>query len=395
MIRADYDRLVRASGMRPDEFFGADQIERARRYHRTHYLGFAANAALALVLLAWLSFSWLGDELYSTTEGWSWWARCLAFTAVTVTLIFLARLPVAFGVGYVHESRWGFSTQTAAGWLADRARGLVVALGLTLTMLLGLVGLARALPKLWPLPAAAGAALAVLLLGFVAPVVIEPLFNKFAPLHDDELVADLRALAESAQVPVRDVLVTDASRRTRKVNAYVSGLGRTRRVVLFDTLLERAKLRETRLVVAHELGHRRARHVLKGTLLAMAGTTGFVLVLWALLQRDALLDAFSARGPGDPRIVPFVFLLASVLELVSLPLGSALSRRWEREADYLSLELTRDSGAFESTHRGLALANLADLDPPRLAYVAMFSHPTPPERIAFGRRWAERARSTA
>src|SRR5438046_10734997 len=103
---------------------------------------------------------------------------------------------------------------------------------MTLPMLLGLVGLARALPKLSPLPAAAGAALAVRLVGFVAPVVIEPLFNQFAPLQDDGLVADLRALAESAQVPIQDVLVTDASRRTRKINAYVSGLGRTRRVVL-------------------------------------------------------------------------------------------------------------------------------------------------------------------
>jgi STE24 endopeptidase len=387
--------VVRASRTRPDGLFETDQIERARRYHRAHYRAVAGNEALGLILLAWLSFGWLGDELYGATEGWWWWARCLAFTALAVTLISLVRLPVAFGVGYVRERRWGFSTQTAAGWLADRAKGLAVAVAMTLPMLLGLVALARALPKLWPLPAAAGAALVVLLVGFVAPVVIEPLFNRFAPLQDDELVADLRTLAEDAQVPIRDVLVTDASRRTRKINAYVSGLGRTRRVVLFDTLLERATRREARLVVAHELGHRRARHVLKGTLLAMAGAAGFVLVLWTLLHWDALLDALGARGPGDPRIVPFVLLLASVLELLLLPLGSALSRRWEREADYLSLELTRDSGAFESTHRGLALANLADLDPPRLAYVAMFSHPTPPERIAFGRRWAERSGSSA
>ena len=110
---------MRTSRIRPGEFFDAEQIERARRYHRAHYLAFAGNAALALALLAWLSFGWLGDELYRATDGWSWWARCLAFTALTVTLIDLARLPVAFGVGYVREHRWGFSTQTASGWLAS------------------------------------------------------------------------------------------------------------------------------------------------------------------------------------------------------------------------------------------------------------------------------------
>src|SRR5205085_9915599 len=129
--------------------------------------------------------------------------------------------------------------------------------------------------------AAAGATL-VLVLSFVAPVVLEPLFNRFRPL-DGALADDLRRLAERAHVPVRDVLVADASRRTRKVNAYVSGIGRTRRVVLWDTLLERAGTPELRLVVAHELGHRRDRHVLKGTLLAMAGAVVAVLVVWAVL----------------------------------------------------------------------------------------------------------------
>src|SRR5205085_4164203 len=116
--------------------------------------------------------------------------------------------------------------------------------------------------------AAAGATL-VLVLSFVAPVVLEPLFNRFRPL-DGALADDLRRLAERARVPVRHVLVADASRRTRKANAYVSGIGRTRRVVLWDTLLDWQR-DELEVVVAHELGHRRMRHVVHGTLLAMGG----------------------------------------------------------------------------------------------------------------------------
>src|SRR5919199_1030405 len=133
----------------------------------------------------------------------------------------------------------------------------------------------------------------VLALGFVGPVLLEPLFDRFAPLRDGELADDLRALAARAGVPVRDVLVAEASRRTRKENAYVSGLGRTRRVVLFDTLLRGNEPRAVRLVVAHELGHRRDRHVVKATVLAMAAAAAGVLVVWA-----------SVSDPGDPRSAP-------------------------------------------------------------------------------------------
>jgi STE24 endopeptidase len=230
------------------------------------------------------------------------------------------------------------------------------------------------LPSAWPLAAVPVAAAAVLLLGFAAPIVLEPLFNRFAPLRDAELADELRALARRAEVPVRDVLVADASRRTRKANAYVSGLGATRRVVLFDTLLAAGAPRQIRLVVAHELGHRRARHVAKATALGMAGAAAMVLVVWALVS-----------DPGDPRAAPLVLLLAAALELAALPLAAAISRRWERQADRFSLELTEDLEAFEEAHRRLAAASLTDLDPPRPVYFLLFSHPTPPERIAAAR----------
>ena len=249
---------------------------------------------------------------------------------------------------------------------------------LTVPLLVGLVALGRWFPDWWPLVAAAAGALFVLIVSFVAPVVIEPIFNRFQPLEDQTLARELRDLADRAGAPVRDVLVADASRRTTKVNAYVSGVGRTRRVVLFDTLLGKSSPAETKLVVAHELGHRRARHVLKGTLLAMASTAAFVLFLWLVV------------GTPEPAEIPLTLLLAAALQLVALPLGAALSRRWERVADRFALVLTGDPTVFEETFRTLALENLSDLDPPRALYYALFSHPTVPERIAFART-AERS----
>jgi STE24 endopeptidase len=226
----------------------------------------------------------------------------------------------------------------------------------------------------------------VLALGFLAPLLVEPLFNRFVPLEDAGLAAELQALADRAQIPIREVLVADASRRTRKANAYVSGLGRTRRLVLYDTLLARSTQREVGLVLAHELGHRRRRHLLKGALLGMVGVGGFVLVLWALLLWPQLRTAIDAPGgAGDPRVVPFVLLLAATLQIAGAPLGASLSRRWERQADRFSLELTHDLATFEATHRSLATANLSDLDPPRPIYLAFFTHPTPVERIEAAR----------
>ncbi len=371
--------------------FAPDEVARARRYHRPLYIVLLVDTTLGLVALTLLVFTRIGSWLYDVVDELPWWGRALLFPMLVLGVLTLLRLPLSFWRGHVRERRWGFSTQTVGGWLLDRAKGFAVAAFLSAVAVLAFVALARALPGAWPAAAAPGAALLVLALGFAAPIVLEPLFNRFRPLGDPTLAGELRALAERAGVPVRDVLVADASCRTRRENAYVSGLGGTRRIVLFDNLLDASEPRQIRLVVAHELGHRRARHVERGTLLAMAGAAAVVLVLWGLLSWPALLEAIGVSGPGDPRVAPFVFLVVGVFELIGLPLGAALSRRWEREADRFSLELTRDPQAFESAHRRLARANLADLEPPRAVYALVFSHPTPPERIAAARAWAREA----
>jgi STE24 endopeptidase len=368
--------------------FRTEEVERAKRYHRPLYVALLVDTTLGLVVLSLLVFTRAGSWLYALVEELPWWGRAFLFPILVLGVLTLLRLPLSFWRGHVRERRWGFSTQATRGWWLDRAKSFAVAAVLTALAVLAFVALARALPGAWPAAAAPGAALLVLALGFAAPVVLEPIFNRFRPLDDPGLAAELRSLGERAGVPVRDVLVADASRRTRRENAYVSGLGATRRIVLFDNLLDESEPRQIRLVVAHELGHRLARHVERGTLLAMAGAATVVLVLWALLSWPALLGAIGAFGPGDPRVAPFLLLVVSVFELLGLPLGAALSRRWEREADRSSLELTRDPEAFESAHRRLASANLSDLEPPRAVYALLFSHPTPPERIAAARAWA-------
>ena len=368
------------------EPFGVDQVERARRYHRPLYAASLVAIALDLSVLALLSFGPAGARLYGATAGWPWWGRGLSYALLVLALTALVGLPVSYWAGFRHEHAWGLSTQSLGAWSLDRSKAMAVGLVLGACGLIGLLAGARAWPRVWPIPVGLGAAAIVLFLGFVAPLLLEPLFNRFQPLADPELASGLQMLADRAGVPIERVLVADAGRRTRKLNAYVSGLGRTRRVVVFDTLLASCAPRELQLVVAHELGHRRRRHVVKHTALAMLGAAAFVVAAWALLDSSALRSAIGVDGPGDPRVIPFLLLVGSVLGLLASPLGAALSRRWERQADAFSLDLTSDPDAFESTHRRLALTNLADLDPPRLAYLAWATHPTAPERITAARR---------
>jgi STE24 endopeptidase len=233
--------------------------------------------------------------------------------------------------------------------------------------------------------AGAGAALLVLLLSFVAPIVLEPVFNKFRPLDDAHLREAVLRLADEAGVPVREVLVADASKRTTKLNAYVSGLGATRRVVLFDTLVQEATGPEVLTVVAHELGHRRHRHVAIGTAIAMAAAIAFVLALWAVLSSGGVLAAIDATDAADARVVPFVLLTGSVLGLLLAPLQAALSRSWEYASDRFAIQQTGDLPAFESAFGRLADSNLPDPEPPRLVYLWLFSHPTVPERLRAAR----------
>jgi STE24 endopeptidase len=360
----------------------------ARRYHDPRYRAIFADLALGLVVLALVALTGPGHALSSVVDPLPEALGAFVLGVLLVVLSALVRLPLSVWLGLTHERAFGFSRQTWQEYALDRAKAVGIGAALTGAAMAGLVGAAVVFPSSWPLVASVGAALLVLVLSFVAPVLLEPVFNRFQPLDDPELREAVLRLAEDAGVPVREVLVADASKRTTKLNAYVSGLGATRRVVLYDTLLETATTPEVLTVVAHELGHRRHRHVALATAIGMAGAAGFVFALWALLHAEGVLAAIDATGAADARVVPFVLLVGSVLGLLFAPLQAAISRTWEYTSDRFAVEQTGDLGAFESAFARLSDANLPDPSPPRLVYLWLFSHPTVPERLEAARRAA-------
>jgi Zn-dependent protease with chaperone function len=363
-------RLAAPRRIDPLRFFSAEQVARARSYHLPLYWSAAFELTLAIAFLAALAWSAAGTVLDPASL--PWWARTLAYASMIIVLFAALRTPLAFWRGYVRERRFGFSTQTSGGWLIDRLKAVGIDLVLVPPLLLALVALARVLPGWWVAPAGAAFAFVLFLFSFLAPVLLAPLFNRFMPLDEEPLRTELHTLARVAGVPVEAVLIEDTSRRTRKANAYVTGLGRTRRLVVSDTLLADASPREIHVVVAHELGHRRMHHVLLGTLLSLAGVIITTIVLWALL----------GTGVADPHRLPLLLLIPLGLTLATGPAVNALSRGWEQKADRFALELTGDRAAYEQTFRRLAASNLSDLDPPKLVYLLLFTHPTPPQRLA-------------
>jgi STE24 endopeptidase len=202
-----------------------------------------------------------------------------------------------------------------------------------------------------------------------------------------ELRTELFALADRSGTPVQDVLVADASRRTTALNAYVSGFGSTRRIVVYDTVLDQLSDAEVESIVAHELGHVSAADVLTGTLIGALGAGAGVALLGWLLGATPLLRRTGATGPGDGQVVGLLLFLLAVGTLVSTPVQNLVSRHIEARADLHALDLTQDPDSFVAVQKDLGVANLSDPDPPAVWQWAFGSHPTVPQRIAFAGDW--------
>jgi STE24 endopeptidase len=351
----------------------------------------SVGLGLAVVLLLGLTPAGAGlVDRVARPFGGHWLAAGVLGGLAVVLAGQLAILPLA---GWRHAilADHGLSTQGWRGWAADALKGYAVTAGLAAVTLAGFFTVARWFPLWWWAVAAAGAAGLVGLLSFAFPVLVEPVFNRFTPMAPGPLRSELVALAGQARVPVRGVLVADASRRTRAVNAYVSGLGPTRRIVVDDTLLAKASPDEVVGVVAHELGHARHRDIAAGTLLAAVGAAGAVVGVYLLGSWDGLLRAAGVSSIAEPRSVALLLAVLTVVGLVTGPAQAWVSRQVEARADAHALALTRDPASFVATHARLAEVNHADPDPPRWERLLTGSHPSTVERIAAARAWQRAA----
>jgi STE24 endopeptidase len=279
----------------------------------------------------------------------------------------------------------GISVQSWPAWLTDLAKASAIGAGLNAGALAGAMALLRRFPTRWWAPAAGGATALSSVFILLSPVLLDPVFNKFEPLPEGDLRRDVLELAERAGVKVGEVYRMDASKRTTAANAYVTGLGRTKRVVLFDTLLNDFPPGEVRSVVAHELSHVRHRDVQRALAwLGIAAPAGMYLA-----QR--LTEWISGEDEPAPAMLPAFVLSIGLVSFGGGLAGNALSRRVEQRADAFALELTDDPESFIELEKRLAIKALADPQPPRLLQKLFGTHPDAVTRIGYGLAYAQTA----
>jgi Zn-dependent protease with chaperone function len=361
--------------------------ELALRYHRSGMVLWAVNVVVGLALPAAILFSGWSARLRDLARriGRNWMGTLLVYVVLYVTLTGLVTLPLAYYQEFVREHAYGLSHQTFAKWAGDTVKAWILSCVIAGLLSLVAYGLLRWSPRRWWLWTGLAALPLLVLAIVVTPIWIEPLFNQYGPLEDKALEQQILAEARRAGIEGSRVYEVRKSVDTDKVNAYVTGFGGTKRIVLYDTILKKLTPDELLFVLGHEMGHYVLRHVL----VLVFGTWIILGLMLYLIHRlsDGLLRRWQAQFGfatlSDPASLPLLLLLAGALSLVSDPIQLAWSRHAEHEADRFGLELTRDNRAAATAFVKLQRENL-DVPYPGLIYtIWRGTHPSLGERIEF------------
>lgn len=360
-------------------------LEEAQRYGRSQLACDLADKAIDLIYLGTMALlvarpldTWLAGYVDGRL------GRMALLYLITMLLHEVISLPLSFYSGHILEHRYGLSRQTAAGWFKRhfKAYGLALVFGLVLFgglfLLIGWSG------RYWWLVAAAAFFLVSVVMGQLAPVLILPLFYKLERLADETLLDRMRRLADGTGLAIEGVYRMELSEETVKANAMLAGLGRTRRVLIGDTLLENFTTDEIEVIFAHEVGHHVFAHLrkmlLRGVLYSLAGfwISDWVLTSWLAAEQGSSFSYATLPAYALPMIMFVLAVFSAVLE----PLQNTISRRYERQCDRYALDRTANPVAYRSAFHKLSRLNKDDPNPPRLEVVLFHSHPPISERLA-------------
>ena len=376
----------------PADWFSADELQRARDYQRPLARLRVGRGALSALVLVVFVFGEVGPRLLDALDVTNWVAQLFVMVVALELASLLYNPALDAWVDLRHDRAWGLSTQTGKGFAADQVKSLFLGLAMNMVLLVPLFWVIRS-TDLWWLYGWLLVLVFSIGLGFLFPIVIAPIFNKFTPLEEGELSGRIQSVARRAGVEISGAYVADESRRSRRDNAYVAGLGATRRVVLFDTLLEHPPP-VVEQVVAHEIGHWRLHHLRRQIPLAAVLSFfvfGFLKLLsgWNWLFEQA---GIPTDGPvpaiGAPAALPILLVGVQAGFLVTGLVSGWVSRAFERQADLEALELLQQPQVMLDMQRRLHVKNLADLDPGRLKRLQA-THPPAAERMAFTKAWAD------
>jgi len=357
-----------------------------RRYSRTRYTLYFAGTAYELLALWGVLATGLSAWLRRLVQPLRFSFFQLAGYYALLTLALLAvHFPLTWYSGYYLEHAYGLSSQSAGAWAGDLAKGVAVNVATTVPILWLLFWLIQRSPRRWSLWFW-GALIPLIAFGiFVSPLVVDPLFNKFTPLTPGPLKTQIERLAAKAGIPNAPVYIVDKSKQTHSTNAYVTGIGSSARIVLWDTTLQRMPQDQIVAIVGHEMGH----YVLKHLYWGFAMSVGGLLVLLPLAQKfaEGLLLRFGPRwgvnGLTDYAATPALLLTAALFGFLLAPVTNGVSREVEHQADAYGLQVTGNRPAMARAFVSLSEQNLSDPNPPPFITFWLMSHPPLQERINF------------
>ncbi len=363
-------------------YFDAAFLLKSAGYHRFELNLFLIQTGVLLTALYWLARGPLGSWsqiALQLTRGRRWLARAAMISMVYSSLALL-RLPFSM-IRYFHAHAYGLRNDSLAVYLLDWFKGFLIIGFIIIVLGLIILGLYARFPRWWTVLATTATGLLSVGYTLFAPLVIEPLFYEFRPLEDPLLEQRLLKLSTCAGLKVDDILVANASRHSESVNAYVTGIGGTARIVLYDTLLEKFTPDEVAIVLAHEIGHRTGEHIQKRLQLGIPGLLIALLIANRVFGHCVRSRLRGIASRHDPALVLPGYALYVVLTLTVLAPGNMISRHMETQADHTALELSNDPDTFIRTKVRIAHANLSEVLPPAWVEFALFTHPSIVRRI--------------
>lgn len=360
---------------------------RAMEYYRGGNALWVFSQLTSLAVPAILLFTGFSARLRTVAQrvGRRWLFAVVVYFLLYSLIASAMEFPLSFYSGYSRQHAFGLSNQTLQKWLGDWVKSLAVGLVFGAGLIWLPYLLLKRSPRRWWLHAGLLSLPVLFFVTVAEPVWVAPLFNRFGPMKDKQLESQILSLASQAGIDGAKVFEVDKSTDTRAINAYVTGVMESKRIVLWDTLLAKLDTREVRFVMAHEMGHYVLQHVIQGIVAGLLG----MLVVFAGIHRFAgaalsrFKDGWGFSQLSDVASLPLLLMVAQVMFLLLQPIGMALSRHWEHEADRFALELTRDNHAAATAFVRLQSENLANPHPGWLYVLWRGSHPSLAKRIEF------------
>lgn len=358
-------------------------MTREKEYNRTKLqlsiTGTVISFAIILYFIASGTSNYLAGFAHNITE--SGYLAFLIYTAVAGIVYSLIFMPLSYYSSYYIEHKYELSNQTFAGWVTENLKAAAVGSIIALPVLLLFYYIISEFPEMWWLLFASAMFLFSVILAQLVPVLIMPLFYKITPLDDDELKKRINALATKAGLKIENVYKFDMSKNTKKANAAFTGLGKTKRIILGDTLLEDFDKDQIETVIAHEMGHYAKKHIVKNLLM---GTLSSFLTLWIIsLLYNWSLPVFGFTRPDEIAAFPLILLWSTIIGIIQTPLTNYISRRFEYEADEYAVRITGKKEALAEALNKLTDQNLGDREPHPLVEWYSYSHPSTGKRTAF------------